>query len=50
VKRYEFFTGLDDNGVRDTLEQYEKLRMWQVIAMGQDEDGFWMLFGLRYDE
>lgn len=40
MKRYQFFSGLNDDGVTVTLEQY---KYWTVVNMGSNEDGFWML-------
>jgi hypothetical protein len=43
-KKYQFFHGLDGNGLEDTLDQYTDRAFWQVHTMGHNEDGFWILF------
>lgn len=45
--RYEFFFGLSGTEVMLTLEQYQS--PWEVISMGRDNDGFWMLLRAVYN-
>jgi hypothetical protein len=49
MKRYQFFNGLDVVGVEDTIEAYTSTTAWSVKTMGNDSDGFWILFEAQVD-
>lgn len=40
--KYQFFDGLDADGVNSTLDEYEPTP-WTVKAIGHNADGYWIL-------